>query len=205
MMRSTRTNVRTRSSSTPLDNAAICALIRQHDRPVVRFSGVHEFLSNFYPSVVTALFVDEANERTCAAPAPTVEHAYQAMKAQDIHQFRRVLRRETAKQARADGKTLAARPDWDQERVAIMRLLVQQKFADPLMAARLLATGQHELVEGNTWGDRFWGMTPAIIPEERPVLPHQSYGRYGDVWYIGENWLGKILMERRAVLAKGGR
>lgn len=41
-----------------------------------------------------------------------------------------------------------------------------------------MATDDAELVEGNTWGDRYWGVVDGV----------------------GENRLGKLLMERRAEL-----
>jgi len=33
-----------------------------------------------------------------------------------------------------------------------------QKFFDADLRAKLLATGNEELIEGNTWGDTFWGV-----------------------------------------------
>lgn len=49
------------------------------------------------------------------------------------------------------------------------------KFAEPGLQAKLLETGNEELVEGNYWGDTFWGV---------------CRGR-------GENHLGKLLMKVR--------
>ena len=41
----------------------------------------------------------------------------------------------------------------------IMHSLLRSKFFDhPDMARRLLDTGDARLVEGNTWGDTFWGV-----------------------------------------------
>ena len=78
------------------------------------------------------------------------------------------------------GKTLDMRPDWDDVRLNIMYDIVLAKFAqNPHLAEKLLATGDAELEEGNTWNDRFWG-----------VCPPGS----GD----GENHLGKTLMRIRA-------
>jgi predicted NAD-dependent protein-ADP-ribosyltransferase YbiA (DUF1768 family) len=59
-----------------------------------------------------------------------------------------------------------------------MEELVRRKFADPELAEKLLATGDEELVEGNTWNDRFWGVCRGE----------------------GRNELGKILMRVRAEL-----
>lgn len=48
----------------------------------------------------------------------------------------------------------------------------------PEMAERLKATGDAELIEGNYWGDVFWGTCDGV----------------------GENWLGRLLMAQRDVL-----
>jgi hypothetical protein len=39
-----------------------------------------------------------------------------------------------------------------------MRECLSQKFADPTLRARLLETGDRDLIEENTWNDRFWGV-----------------------------------------------
>jgi hypothetical protein len=60
-----------------------------------------------------------------------------------------------------------------------MGLLLMQKFTrHPQLARELVGTGDAELVEGNTWGDEFWGV---------------CNGR-------GSNQLGRLLMEVRALL-----
>ena len=64
----------------------------------------------------------------------------------------------------------------------VMRGLLARKFAPGTeLAARLLATGDAQLVEGNTWGDRFWGVCRGQ----------------------GRNQLGQLLMERRDQLRHG--
>lgn len=50
------------------------------------------------------------------------------------------------------------RPDWEDVKVDIMLGLLRQKFQHPELGAKLLATGDAYLVEGNTWGDTFWGV-----------------------------------------------
>lgn len=58
--------------------------------------------------------------------------------------------------------------------------LLRQKFAPgSSLAARLQGTGDVILVEGNAWGDRFWGAS----------------GGYG------ENYLGRLLMIVRAEIS----
>jgi predicted NAD-dependent protein-ADP-ribosyltransferase YbiA (DUF1768 family) len=51
----------------------------------------------------------------------------------------------------------------------------------------LLATGDRDLIEGNTWHDNFWGV--CSCPKcTFPPIPQT-------------NWLGKILVEERAFYA----
>jgi ribA/ribD-fused uncharacterized protein len=68
------------------------------------------------------------------------------------------------------------RDDWDDVKLGIMRDLVSRKFKQNKdLRLMLEATGDQELVEGNTWNDTFWGVCNGE----------------------GCNWLGKILMEVR--------
>lgn len=82
------------------------------------------------------------------------------------------------------GRRVQLRPDWEKVKVGIMEEIVRAKFTQhPELAARLLATGEKALVEGNTWGDTCWGVDL----------------RTGQ----GENHLGRILMKVREELKKG--
>ena len=57
-----------------------------------------------------------------------------------------------------------------------MRMVISMKFdQNPDLKAKLVATGNQELVEGNTWYDTFWGKCGGV----------------------GENWLGRLLMAYR--------
>jgi predicted NAD-dependent protein-ADP-ribosyltransferase YbiA (DUF1768 family) len=58
-----------------------------------------------------------------------------------------------------------------------MGFLVRQKFREPKLRELLAGTRNAELIEGNYWGDRFWGV-------------YVGDGK-------GENHLGKILMQVR--------
>jgi predicted NAD-dependent protein-ADP-ribosyltransferase YbiA (DUF1768 family) len=76
------------------------------------------------------------------------------------------------------------RNDWDLIKVSIMRECIAAKFSDknPVLVLRLLGTDDAELVEVNSWHDSFFGVC--------------SCGHCPQ----GDNWLGTILMERRAYL-----
>jgi ribA/ribD-fused uncharacterized protein len=136
---------------------------------ITRFNGEHAFLSNFHPSVIV---VD-------LHAFPTVEHAYQAFKTLDPAQFTAIRDAHTPGQAKRLGQKVTKRPDWEHVKLRIMMAMLALKFAPGTgLAAQLLATGDAVLVEGNTWGDRFWGVCRGE----------------------GENHLGRLLMIRRVAL-----
>lgn len=119
--------------------------------PIHEFQGRYRFLSNFWPSVVTY-----DGERY-----PTVEHAYQAAKSDDpAYRLRiSVETQGSPSVAKRIGRSAKLRPDWDAVKLDIMLGLLRQKFSPghEELREQLLNTGDAELVEGNTWGDTFWG------------------------------------------------
>jgi ribA/ribD-fused uncharacterized protein len=148
-------------------------------RRIDDFSGAYNGLSNFAPAQVTLDGVSY----------PTVEHAYQAAKNLEPEMRESIRAASTPELARKMGRKLAQRPDWPEVRVEVMRDLVRQKFSGrPDLKVVLLATGDAELVEGNTWHDNFWGRCRCSRCVATPGL----------------NWLGRILMEVREGLGKEG-
>lgn len=137
---------------------------------ISEFRGEHEFLSNFFPSTV----------HLDGASYPTVEHAFQAAKTLDPDERERVRTCTWPGGAKRLGKRVALRIDWEEAKLGIMESLVREKFADPDLRQRLLATGSRELIEGNRWGDTYWGV---------------CRGR-------GANHLGRILMKVRDELVR---
>ncbi len=130
------------------------------------FQGAFRFLSNFWPAAVTLDGVEY----------PSVEHAYQAAKFAKTSQVRvAILGAPTPSAAKRIGRRYPARGGWEDDKLAVMLDLVRQKFRDADLRGRLLGTGDAELIEGNWWGDRFWGVSRGA----------------------GENNLGKILMRVR--------
>lgn len=143
-------------------------VIAMTNAPIDSFRGDYRFLSNFW-----------------IEPDGThVEGEFQAAKANSVQGY--LIRENDARrlrflgmspgQAKREGRKLRLRPDWEQVKVVVMRHYVREKFMDhPELAAMLLATGDRELIEGNTWGDTFWGVCDGQ----------------------GENHLGRVLMEVR--------
>ena len=50
------------------------------------------------------------------------------------------------------------RKDWKQVNLALMYDFNKQKFTQEPYRSQLIATGDAELQEGNSWGDLFWGV-----------------------------------------------
>lgn len=136
--------------------------------PIDSFVGGYEFLSNFYPS--TIIYSGEVYS--------TVEHAYQAAKVIDPMWEERIRTASTPNQAKKIGRRAPLRVTWENDKVAVMRELVHLKFRIPELRERLIETDPAELIEGNWWGDTFWGVCKGK----------------------GENMLGMLLMEERRCL-----
>lgn len=125
------------------------------------FEGRYRFLSNFW---MCELDYD-------GMIYPSSEHAYQAAKTTDITTRQKIASLSTAYDAKKAGKSVRIRPDWDEVKLDLMLQIVRAKFAVPEMASKLLGTGDAALIEGNWWGDTFWGKCGGV----------------------GENHLGQIL------------
>jgi len=118
------------------------------------FSGEFEFLSNFAPSIVYWPAGGMASEISYR----TVEHAYQAAKTLVEGERDKIRNAKTAAAAKKLGRKATLRKDWENIKLTVMLNLLRQKFAIPELRQRLLDTGDAELIEGNWWGDTFWGV-----------------------------------------------
>lgn len=125
------------------------------------FDGQDRFLSNF--------FVE--------ADGKSGEHRFQASKAVLDEEKAWVMAASNPGEAKFRGRRVKMRPDWDTYRHEAMLAVVRYKFSEPSLAVALLLTGEAELIEANSWNDKYWGV---------------------DKWTgNGENHLGKILMQVR--------
>lgn len=139
---------------------------------ITSFRGDYDFLSNFYEAGIDYKGIHYLNN----------EAAFQAQKCmteEEKWEFSYL----SAGKSKRRGRQVTLRPDWEQVKVGIMEEIVRAKFTQhPELAARLLATGERKLVEGNTWHDTCWGVDTET-------------GK-------GENHLGKILMKVREELRR---
>jgi ribA/ribD-fused uncharacterized protein len=136
------------------------------DNKIDFFTGENFFLSNFYPCQIPFL----------GLMYPSVEHAYQASKSLEPEVRESIRNAATPGKAKRLGGKVVVRPDWKEIKLKFMFEFVQYKFhIHELMRSQLLATEEAEIIEGNYWGDTFWGVCGGK----------------------GENHLGKIIMKIR--------
>jgi ribA/ribD-fused uncharacterized protein len=121
---------------------------------IMEFRGQYRFLSNFYPCPFNAATIDNT-----IVIFPTVEHYFQAWKTTNKEDFFKIVSiSNTPAQAKRLGRKVKLRPDWEVIKDRVMLYAVTQKFLqNPVMLNRLQATKGKLLVEGNRWGDTYWG------------------------------------------------
>lgn len=130
----------------------------------MQFRNEFYFLSNMYPCDLEI----QGIHFSCA------ESEFQAMKCvhkDDVLALSKML----GVDAKRYGRRVVLRDNWNAQRVNAMRYVLNAKFKDPNLKAKLLATADLELVEDNDWNDTFWGRCNGV----------------------GANQLGKLLMELR--------
>lgn len=137
---------------------------------IEKFFGEHRFLSNFWPATIT---YDSITYNS-------VEQGYVANKTLDP-----VLQCEIAEMTdpgkiKAFGRKIKIREDWEHQHYfqppgvdwlgnpyktvlcstkwLVMNDLVRLKFQIPELREKLMATDNMHLIEGNTWGDTYWGV-----------------------------------------------
>jgi ribA/ribD-fused uncharacterized protein len=137
------------------------------------FDGVYHFLSNFF-----LIAVEYEGITYCCS-----ECAFQAAKTLNMKDRERFISMAPGK-AKREGRKLKLRENWDAIKDTVMLEIVRAKFRqNPELAERLIATGDAELIEGNYWGDDYWGVCHVEL---------------------GKNKLGKILMQVRSELKDAG-
>ena len=130
-----------------------------------KFDGEYAFLSNYSVSPFRIDYV----------LFPTMEHYFQANKADNQNDYLHIAYAPTPGEAKRLGRKIQLRPNWEKIKDEVMLTGLRKKFADPELRSLLLATGDEELVEGNYWGDTYWGVCNGV----------------------GQNKLGKLLMQVR--------
>ena len=150
---------------------------------ITRFEAGHRFLSNFFPLPIPLVIG--------GIRYITIEHAYQSFKTLDVRRREWVASAPTPGVAKRRGRQVALRDYWSAARVTIMASLLTLKFSQPELYDKLVATGRREIVEGNSWGDVFWGARLSELTDTT------------ETW-VGENTLGESLMLLRTRLRNQG-
>lgn len=141
------------------------------ERVIDKFIDEEFFLSNFY--IHTIIYKGKEYK--------TVEHAYQASKADNESEHEWIRNMDTPGKAKRNGMKIRLRKDWEEIKENLMLELVRIKFSDPELAKKLIDTKNYLLIEGNYWHDSEWGSCVCINCRNKPKL----------------NKLGKILMKVR--------
>lgn len=135
----------------------------KRENSIDSFRDEYSFLSNFYICNVTY----DGFTYTSS------ESAFQGQK--DLSR-REEFTKYSPLMSKKIGKRVKLRSDWEEIKLSLMEEIVRCKFdQNPDLKEKLLSTGDRLLIEGNTWGDYYWGVCKGK----------------------GENHLGKILMKLR--------
>lgn len=137
---------------------------------IEKFQGETRWLSNFAPVKIVLDGIEY----------PSTEHAYMSAKCDDPAWKEFCSTTEKPGDVKRASYKVKLIEGWDDKRLAVMKEVNRQKYSQNPYKRMLIATGNEHLQEGNTWGDKFWGVDL----------------KTGE----GENNLGKIIMEIRSEL-----
>ena len=133
-----------------------------------KFHEEFDWLSNFFPCQV----------KFEGLTFTSSEAAFQAAKCADQNEREKFVNLSAGRTKRL-GKKVNLREDWNRVKIDVMREVLICKFSqNPELKEKLIATGNEELIEGNNWNDRFWGVCRGV----------------------GQNHLGKLLMDIRRTI-----
>ena len=163
---------------------------------VPEFRGDYFFLSNYYVAPFTWRNVEFHSGEQAFAYAKTFfavddrPKNYKGEFVSEAEYFQaHILNARTPGDAKKLGRQVKINVEgWDKYKIMYMREIIHAKFltAGNAIAGQLINTGAMMLVEGNDWGDKFWGRC-----------------KDADGIWRGLNTLGVILMEERGWWSRG--
>jgi ribA/ribD-fused uncharacterized protein len=135
------------------------------------FRGEYHWLSNFHL----------VNINYKGRDYPSVEHAFMSAKNEtkewkdfcsNLHESPGIIKK--------FGRDIPLVPNWESIKIQVMKDCILAKFSQEPFKSKLLETGDTEIIEGNDWGDIYWGYD---IRKNK-----------------GKNYLGRIIMDTRDFL-----
>jgi hypothetical protein len=135
----------------------------------------------------------------------SVEAGYMAQKCDDVAWKQYCSTISPHGNAQSEMKKAAYKVDlvkgFRDKQLKIMLDLLRLKFRNnPELANKLVATYPRMIMEGNVWNDRYWGAT---IPKQKHCHLSDSgeleklYEEFPQYFYVGQNYLGRLLMKVR--------
>lgn len=112
---------------------------------------------------------------------PSVENAYMYAKHPDEGCWLDFCQTKPPNICKKESKLIKIREDWEEVKKKVMYSLLRQKFSKEPFKTKLKNTGSENIVEGNFWNDKFWGVCLKSNPNE------------------GENFLGRFIMHIRTL------
>ena len=162
--------------------------------PILKFRQEFCYLSNFYvlKNKIHYLCYDYIS----------VEAGYMAQKCDDVawKQYCSTISPSWNSNAQSEMKKAAYKvklaKDFSDKRLKIMLDLLRLKFRNnPELANKLVATYPRMIMEGNTWNDRYWGATIPKQDLSDNVELEKLYKKFPQYFYVGQNYLGRLLMK----------
>ncbi len=145
-------------------------------------------LSNFYQGDPIKAWLYGPDGKLTEYSFATGEHMFAALKAATWDDFFEVMESFGPSAAKSIGRSIELREDWESIKYDAMAFVLRLKFTlDREEGEWLLRTGDALLIEGTHWNDSVWGVQISRHASD----PLKAYGR---------NWLGTLLMARRAEL-----
>ena len=122
------------------------------------------------------------------------EHAFQAAKTAQLREIREIWETGNPGDAKRLGRQVTRRDDWEQVKKLYMHQIVLAYFQQhEVERAVLLRSAPRLLIEGNGWGDDYWGAVPIMRCKQRNA-------KHWTADLAGHNYLGRILMSVRDLL-----
>lgn len=139
------------------------------------FRGYHAWLSNMY----------DCNIEFMGHKFKSVENAYMFAKRPNDEEWLSKCLSMSPGDVKKASRFISVREDWESVKLSVMYELLKQKFTQEPFRTDLLNTRGENIVEGNRWNDTFWGVDVKVTPN------------------VGENWLGRLIMDIRTKLKNG--